>query len=368
MINTKKVIVFLTLISCFFILISTASATDYYVNQDTPQKNIVNWMKNNANNGDNLIFNTTNYTLNDTLTISKSITIKSDVNTKISFSKNNDMFNVQTNGITFSGLSLDYNGQGTSKIMYGAISALNASTKTNKDFFVKDTIINVNKGYSSGILLGTIYGSIINSTINIKGANCFGIRLTKWTGDIINSTIKSTGKDSICVYSGTWSGTVNESKIYNNGSNNSAGFIAINSKGSIINSEIKSKNSYAVMVSDNVKLTNSSLSSKKGLPTVYRYRPDLTIYNKINLSKNTYSIRIYNIGQISSKACTVVLKTSKISKKATVKALKPNGYTTIKIKLPSKYVGKKYSKNIQVDFYKVNKENNKKNNVGKFKF
>ena len=122
------------------------------------------------------------------------------------------------------------------------------------------------------------------------------------------------------------------------------------------------------MVSDNVKVTNSSLSSKKGLPKVYRYRPDLIIYNQISVSKNTYSFRIYNTGQINSKACTFALKVGTITKKATVKALSSGKYTTIKIKLPSKYVGKKYTKSIKIDNYNVNKENNKKNNVGKFKF
>jgi len=371
MINAKKVIIFLTLLSCFFILISSSSATDYYVNKDTTQKNIVDWMKNDANNGDNLIFNISSYTLNDTLNITKSITIKSDVNTKINFNKNKDMFELQTNGITFSGLNLNYNGQGTSNIMYGAISTLDASKKTTKQLLVKDTLITVNKKYTSGILLGTLEGSIINSSINIKGANSFGIFLTKWTGDLVNTTIRSSGKDSIGVYSATWNGKVNRSKIYNDGSNKdifTAGFIAVNSKGSIINSEIKSKNSYAVMVSDNVKVSNSSLSSKKGLPKIYRYRPDLAIDNQIGISRNTYSFKIHNIGHISSKACTFTLKVGKLTKKATVNALSPGKFTTVKITLPSKYVGKKYTKSMKVDVNNVNKENNKKNNVGKFKF
>lgn len=371
MINTKKVIIFLTLFSCFFILISTASAADYYVNKDTSQKNISDWMKNDAKNGDNLIFNVSSYTLNDTLNISKSVTIKSDINSKISFNKNKDMFDVKTNGITFSGINLDYNGQGTSKIMYGAISTLDASKKTTKQFLVKDTVINVNKKYASGILLGTLQGNIINSTINIKGANSYGISLTKWTGDLINTTIRSSGKDSVCVYSVSWNGKVNESKISNNGSHKdiyTAGFISVNSIGSIINSEIKSKNSYAVMVSDNVKITNSSLSSKKGLPNVYRYRPDLIIGNEISIAKRTYSFKVYNIGHIKSNACTFTLKVGKITKKATVKALNPSKFTTVKITISSKYLGKKYTKTIKVDANNVNKENNKKNNGGKFKF
>ncbi|MDR2967528.1 MAG: hypothetical protein LBU74_06230 [Methanobacteriaceae archaeon] len=371
MINKKKVIIFLTLFSCFFILISSASAANYYVNNGTTQKNIVDWMKNNATNGDSLIFNVGSYNLTDTLNITKSITIKSDVNTKISFSKNKDMFDVKTSGITFSGLNLDYNGEGSTKTMYGAISTLNASKSTTKQFTVSNTVINVNKKYTVGILLGTMQGSIINSNINIKGANCFGISLTKWTGDLINTTIKSTGKDSICVYSGTWNGKVNGSKINNDGSNKNfytGGFLAVNSKGIIVNSEIKSKNSYAVMASDNVNVTNSTLSSKKGLAKIYRYRPDLVVYNQIGLKKNTYSFRVYNIGEVNSKACTFLLKTSTITKKANVKALKPGQYTTIKITLASKYVGKKYTKTMKVDSTNVNKENNKKNNVGKFKF
>ncbi|MCL2157628.1 MAG: hypothetical protein FWH54_06370 [Methanobrevibacter sp.] len=371
MINKKKVIIFLTLLSSFFILISTASAADFYVNNDTSQKNIVDWMKNDAENGDNLIFNVSSYNLNDTLNITKSITIKSEVNTKISFNKNKDMFDVKTNGITFSGLTIDYNGEGSSKIMYGAISTLNASKSTTKQFTLNNTTINVNKKYSGGILLGTLQGNIINSSINLKATNCTGISLTKWTGNLINTTINSKGADSICVVSETWNGIVNNSKLYNDGttkSRYSSGFIAVNSKGSIINSVIKSKNSYAVRVSDNVKVTNSTLSSKKNLTKIYRFRPDLYIYNQISLSKKTYSIRIYNIGDINSKACTFQFKAGKVTKKATVKALKPGKYTTVKITIPSKYLGKKYTKTMKVDIKKVNKENNKKNNVGKFKF
>ncbi|MCL2116208.1 MAG: hypothetical protein FWH29_08305 [Methanobrevibacter sp.] len=371
MINTKKVIILLTFVSCFFILISTVSAADYYVNNDTSQKNIVDWMKNNAKNGDNLIFNVSSYNLTDTLNITKSITLKSDINTKINFNRNKDMFDVKANGITFSGLSINYNGEGSSKIMYGAISTLNASKSNLKTFTVKNTVINVNKKYTSGILLGTLKGNIINSTINLKAANCFGISLAKWTGNLINTTVTSKGTDSVCVYSETWSGVVNRSKLSNDGSTKNlytAGFISVNSKGSIINSEIKSKNSYAAMVTDNVAVSKSTLSSKKGLSKVYRFRPDLIIYNEVGFSKNTYSFRIYNIGEINSKACTFQLKTGTVTKTASVKALKPGRYTTVKITIPSKFVGRRYTKTMKVDTKNVNKEKNKKNNVGKFKF
>jgi len=370
MINRKKVI-FLALLSCFFMLISSVSAADYYVNNGTTHKNIADWMKKDAKNGDSLIFNVSRYNLTDTLNISKSITIKSDIKTRISFNKNKDMFDIKTNKITFSGLVLDYNGQGSSNIMYGAISTLNASKSNYKQFIVNNTVINVNKKFASGILLGTLQGNIINSTINLKGANCFGISLVKLTGDLRNTSIRSTGRDSICVYIGTWSGRVNGSKLINDGTRKSiytGGFLAVNSKGSIINSEIKSKNSYAVMVSDNVNVSKSKITSKKDLSKIYRYRPDLVIFNQIAVSKNTYTIKIYNIGEINSKKCTFQLSVGSITRKATVKALKPEKHTSIKITIPSKYVGSRFTKTMKVDVNNVNKENNKKNNAGKFKF
>jgi len=371
MINKKKVIISLTLLSSFFILISAVSAADYYVNQDTSQKNIVDWMKNNAQNGDQLIFNVTNYTLNETLNISKSITIKSDINTKIIFNKNKDMFDVKTDGITFSGLTLDYNGQGTTKIMYGAISTLNASKANIKLFTLDNTVINVNKNYTSGILLGTLQGNITNSVINVKGSTCYGLNLGKFTGNIINTTITSSALDSICVYIGTWNGIINGSKMINNGAKKSyytVGFLSLHSNGSIINSEIKSKNSYAAMVSDNAIFTNCTLSSQKNLTKVYRYRPELFIFNQIVLTKNTYTFKINNTGELTSKECIFQLKTGTITKKATVKAIKSKKFVTIKITLPKKYIGNKYTKTIKVDINNVNKEHNKKNNVGKFKF
>jgi len=40
---------------CIFVFVSSASAADYYINNDTTHKDITNWMKNNAKSGDKLI-------------------------------------------------------------------------------------------------------------------------------------------------------------------------------------------------------------------------------------------------------------------------------------------------------------------------
>ncbi len=87
--NIKKVSIFSIFILCLFMSILSVSATNYYVNNDTQQKDIEGWMKNKASTGDNLIFNTSTYELSDTLVVNKKINILSYKNTEINFRKSN---------------------------------------------------------------------------------------------------------------------------------------------------------------------------------------------------------------------------------------------------------------------------------------
>ena len=104
--KTRKKLIFVGIVFCLFILVNCASASDYYVNKDTTHKNITDWMKKDAKKGDNLRFNTSSYSLSDTLVISKSVNVKSYKNTKIYFNSSKNLFNVTSNDVNFTGLFL----------------------------------------------------------------------------------------------------------------------------------------------------------------------------------------------------------------------------------------------------------------------
>lgn len=385
----KKTVLLIFFIFSFFAIISTVAAANYYVDNNTSHKDIANWMKNNAKNGDNLIFTGSSYDLTATLVVSKSINIKSENKTQINLKKNNsNMFNVTVSGVNFNNLFLDYN---TKKDGFSeaVIYAYGSSKKIN----IKNTDIRVN-GPVSAIDILNWYGNVSNCKINVKYGSG-GISSKNWVGNLRNSEI-SCGKESgraitvdnkwkgniensnissyfiYSVGSIYWSGKIYGSKIYDyTKESKSNGLFLPNSKGTITNSIIKSSSGSAIGVSDNVKVSNCSLSSSKKYPNISRLRPDLSIYGVYKSGKR-YEISFYNPSYVDSKACHLVIKCeNKILKKISIKSIiaeTPAPLETIKIAIPSKYANKKYTKTAIIDYYNKNKENNKKNNEYKFKF
>ena len=106
MFRIKNLLIILVTFFTFFLLISSVSASNFYVSDNTTHKDITNWMKKDAKKGDNLRFNTSSYSLSDTLVISKSVNVKSYKNTKIYFNSSKNLFNVTSNDVNFTGLFL----------------------------------------------------------------------------------------------------------------------------------------------------------------------------------------------------------------------------------------------------------------------
>ena len=377
------------LFSCFFILVSSVSAADYYVNNDT--QDVSTWMKSDAKNGDSLIFNVTQYELKDTLVVNKAVTIKSDINTKLIFNKNGkDMFNLTTNNIKFSGLDIQFNAKGSSKYKPTAIAFVekkavvfdmdNVNITVSQSYAgaiggekAKGNIVNCNiillKDNAVGFSVGTWTGNIINSTITAKGSNSYGMAFKTLKGNLINVNVQSSGKNSIAVYAYTWNGKIENSSIINTGKTlYDTGFVSVKSKGQIVGSTIKSSKSYSTMVSDNVKFVGSSLSSGKKFKKTYWYRAELVISNQYAVKKNTYTFIVANNGYFKSKKCHVgVSVKGKLVGKKAVKALNPGKYAIVKVKIPAKHASAKVAKVAKVDYYNKVKEFFKKDNVFKFK-
>lgn len=364
----KTLLLLLLVIIMTIVTVSSVSAANYYVNNNTSTKDISNWIKDDAKNGDSLIFNTETYELTDKLTINKDIIIKSDKRTKINFNTNDHMFNITSKKITIKDISINYNAEGKSD-EYCSMIVSSGSVNLN----LNNVNININKKNSAVIAINKCYGNITNSNIHINTNESMGIYSTKWTGNIINSKIVS--KSMSCFITLTWNGKIYNSEIYSYGkfppeedkAAMFASFVTINSKGSISNSIIKSKYYYSVAVTDNVKVSNCILSSKKGLTKIYRCRPDLYL-DEVTKQGNTYYLKIYNYGELSSKPCYAAIKVGKNVYKKYTKSLKSEKHTTVKITLPAKYANSKYSKIAKIDFYNKIKENLKSNNVIKFKF
>ncbi|MCL2116770.1 MAG: hypothetical protein FWH29_11180 [Methanobrevibacter sp.] len=377
-------------------MISSVSSADYYVNEGTTHKNITHWIKNEAKTGDNLIFNTSSYNLTNRLDITKSINIKSYKNTHINFIQEDEMygmFYIPAKVVVFSGLTLNHNGNGNTLDFSGGefgttINAFHVN--------IKNTVINNN--LIRGVSVDTRKGNIVNCTINSKS---HGIRVSYWKGNIINSRINAnhaiansfltinivdywygnminttidSGDNGVEVT--VWKGKIINSTIHTNGSKSDG--ININyGEGRIHRSKISSKDGYAVKISDAVKITNSSLSSGKGLSKSIRYLPDLKV-NKAVISGRTCYIAISNIGNSTSKPTQVGLKIGKVLFKARVKSIRPfiiQGHSdeswvknnvTVKITLAKKYINSRL-KTVKVDYYNKIKEINKKNNIFKFR-
>jgi len=361
----KKILILLAIFACFFILIGSVSGSKYVVNKTTKESDLVKIISN-CQDGDIIDFNTDYYTLTDTLVVDKAITFKSNYNTLFNLNNNKAMFKINSDGVTISGLNLNFKGKGSSNKHVGAITS---SKTVIYRLNIEDTYILVDNNYADAVLFDSAQINFNKCTITTQGSNNFGLYLKNWIGDFTNSKITTQGKNSLPIYSyNSWTGKIANSKLYNTGKANNPGFASVNSQGTITNSKISSKNSYALMISDNVKVTKSTLTSKKGMAKIFRYRPDLWIYNGINKKNNTYTFRVYNIGFLPSNVKTdLVLKTGTITKRAIINTLESGALTTINITLPKKYANNKYTKVLMIDYSKKVLESDEKNNVIKFK-
>jgi len=392
----KKNVLVIFLVFLFFTVISSVAAADYYVDNNTKHSDIVNWMKNDAKNGDNLIFTGSKYDLTDTITVNKSIDIKSENKTQINFNKKNkNMFKVAVSGVNFEGLSLNYHGSDYKSVIYasGAFKKINIK---NTDIKVTssdvDTInigkwlgnitnckINIESQFSGALTSNVWTGNIVNSKI-ITGTGLGTqhvdaiIRLGKWKGNIINSEIYT---NSSCAISAEWKGKITGSKIHcgidKKNTYTSYGLFLPGSKGTITKSTIKVFRGSALGIPDEVKVSNCTLSSGKKYPNINRFRSDLVI-DSVKKSGKFYKVSFSNMAFViaDSKPCTLVIKCgNKILKKVNVKSLEgvmEGPQKTIKVAIPAKYANKKYTKTAIIDYYNVNKEYNRKNNQYKFKF
>lgn len=373
MVKTKKLIIFLMLVSCFFILISSASAADFHVKDKTTHKDITNWMKN-AKKGDNLIFDRSSYNLTNTLKINKAINVKSSKNTKINFSRNKAMFHITTSSkVTFSGLTLNYNGKGTD---IKPVNIITASNNSYKKINFNKINIKSNKNYVGAIEIPYWEGSVSKSKITMNGVWGRGISSEAWKGNLINSHV-SIKSPSVSVYSLHWDGKVTNSKIYNYGSQESwipVGILFVFAKGTISKCTVVVPNGEAVKLDRNVKVSGCSIKSKPGYQKIHRFLPDLSIgetyykeksYSKYNIKRSgsTYSITISNGGLATSNTCYLGIKIGNYVKTVKVKALNSGQSTTVKIKIPTKYISSKYTKTIKIDYYNKVKEVNETNNI-----
>lgn len=323
-----KAIIFLMIILCLFMTIQSVLASNFYVNKNTAHENITKWIKNDAINGDTLIFKS-NYNLKDTLVISKSINIRSHGNAKIYFNKSKNMFNITTNCVNFTKLTIihkplekinysfnDYNYYSISTIYASKSVKINIKNinifsnnqmkvlyipqKEKEEDFEYNSYddyekpfyeqlnyygINIYKGYGNivnsiikinnggGLEVNKWIGNIKNSTIITKNGR--GINTQGWTGNIINSKIKSTGKEvyAIAIY-GTLKGNIKKTKIIAIGVESEALFIQWSWEGNLINSQI--------------------ISIGKGSSGIISRLWNGTVYKSNIHSKGQYSVTLYN--------------------------------------------------------------------------
>jgi hypothetical protein len=354
------------LASCFFLLISSASAADFNVNDKTTHKDIINWMKN-AKTGDNLIFSGSSYNLTNTINVNKGINIKSSKNTKINFNRNKVMFNVKTsNKVTFSGLTLNHNGRGK---YIKPLSVISAPRNSINQINFNRVSINSDKDYIDGITIPHWIGSVSRSQININGHNSGGISSEEWKGNLVNSRVSVKGDDAVSVYSRHWSGKLSGSKVYNHGfyqSGRPIGVMLISAKGTISKCVVEVPNGAALRLDRNVKVGGSTLTSQKGTPKIYRFLPDLTL-NLTKRSGNTYHIVVSNIDLGSSRSSHLGISIGKYVKTAKVKSLTSGESTTVKVTMPSKYISRTHIKTAKIDYYNRVRETNKENNIINFR-
>ncbi|MDR2967963.1 MAG: hypothetical protein LBU74_08475 [Methanobacteriaceae archaeon] len=362
------------------------SAADLTVNSNTSHKNIADWMNDSATvKGNNLIFNVSTYELSDTLILSKSINIKIDKKTQINFNQNKNMFNITASEVSFFGLVLNHNVGGNSKDLISVIFANGSAKVVN----IKDTSINLKKNYVVAVSIGNGKCNFINSHITGNGIYNYGvasdtltvnfqkssIKFSKnysygivtlnklrggftntkislqgigifspdWKGNFINSEF--TGKsESFGIYVEKWNGKISRSKIILSGKD-SVGMYSENSKGTIFKSTIHAKKGGAIFVSKDVKVSGSSIISKKGEPSVYYFGPRMDLLEVSSHTKSkTYTFKISNIGESKSKTSYLRISIGKFEKIVKVKGINAGENITVKTTLPAAYSTSKHKK------------------------
>ncbi|MBZ9570252.1 hypothetical protein KQY27_01655 [Methanobrevibacter sp. TMH8] len=378
----RKILISATLVIFLFLIVANVSAADLVVNKNTTHSDIDNWMKNNSTvKGNNLIFNTSKYDLTDTINVSKSVNIKSNVKTQINFNKNKNMFNVSASGITFSGLTLNHNGKGNfnlaatvifSNSSKSVINFKNMNFNLNNKYLIAIGIIswkgnvtnsvfksndvdnimiaavnwtgNVYKStlslfkFNSGIGVGKWFGNFSNSKIFL-GNRGLGIIGANWTGNLLNSNITS-NKVAVGVFINKLNGKISNVIINIKGLNSYGLTLNSSSKGSISKSTIFVKKGQAVLIPKSVKISKVKVRSSKSWediaiigPRVYAQRYVLYTNSKSLL----YKFRVYNYGESKSKVSYLTLKIGKYKKTVKIKALKPGKPAIVKIIILKSY-------------------------------
>lgn len=379
-------------------MIGTASAANLVVNNGTISDDINTWMKNTSTvKGDSLIFNANRYDLNDTITVSKSINIKSNVKTKINFNKNKPMFNITGSEISFSGLILQHDGKGSVDYLPSIIFSNGSSKIVNmKDMnFIlnnnyltavaiknwKGDFINCNmsgKGTSNyGLVICNWVGkiskssfimekqfsscitvfeyfrcNISNSKFVLKGSESFGMMIyKKWIGNFVNSNISSFGGDFYGIFAEKWTGKISGSKIYVSGYRAIGVYSNSSTKATIYKSTISTKYGYAVMISKNVKVNSCKLTSAKDIPMIYVFGPRVEIYNINSYTKSrNYYFKIINFGEFKSKTSYLIITAKGFKKTVKIKPIETGKIVKIKVVLPKKYSSSKYVKYAKIQY------------------
>lgn len=397
-ITTKGIIAIVLFLFLISLSLPSVFASDLTVNSTTTDKDISDWMKSNATvKGDNLIFNTSKYNLNDSINVSKPINIKSNVKTQVSFSKNKNMFNITASGVSFSGLTLSHSGSGSFETLNSIIFA-NGSSKTinikdttfilNGNYMVavgitngKGDITNCNivgkgtynhglvagnwtgkvykssfsmeKGFSSSIVvIGKLVANISYTKINLHdGYNSLGIFVGNWVGNLVNSNISSSGSYVYGVLTEKWTGKISGSKIYTNGYGAVGVYSNSSTKATIYKSTVSAKKGNAVIVSKYVKASSSTLVSAKGSPKVYVFGPYVEFYDVTNYgTSRNYYFKITNYGESTSKTSYLIITAKGYKKVVKVKPIKAGKYIKIKVVLPKKYSSSKYIKYAKIQY------------------
>ena len=396
MLNLKNILVFFAIMSFLIVLtLGSVSAANLIVTENTTQNDINNWMKdNNTVKGDNLIFTSSKYDLNDTIVVSKSVNIKSNVKTSINFNKNKNMFNVTTSDkVCFSGLNLNHNGMGISKEVVRLIFSNNTKSIVN----IMNVNFNLNNRYLAGIVIknwkgnisgsifksiekgnigvgsanwtGNIYktsistpggagivvlnwkGNISNSKIYFSGKKSFGIGAVNWTGNLYNSNILSVNK-GFGVFIDKWNGKVSNTIINIKGSP-SCGFLANkSSRGTIFNSKIYAKKGSAILITKNVKIIKIKALSASSIENILIIGPRVypeSSQSYINSKSLLYKIKVSNFGESKSKTSYLTFKYGKYKKEIKIKALKPGKSTIVKVLIPKSF--KTYKKRVTITYY-----------------
>ena len=263
------------------------TAADFVVNSTTNDNDIDDWMKSSSTiKGDSLVFNVTGYDLNDTITISKPINVKSNVNTQITFNKDKNMFNITASEISFFGLTLEHNGKGSfdvrCSLIFGTDSAkiLNIN---NVNFILNNDYLNavsfnewngdisnsnvIGKGsYNLGFLSDNWIGNVYASSFDMKKEISAGIGVfTNWVGSIFNCKFDFQDSESFAVFVyKQWTGNFLDSNVSSLGIS-SYGILAMNWLGNISNSQMSLNNNHSCGIASDYwigNMQNTNISTK----------------------------------------------------------------------------------------------------------